>query len=470
MSKPADFPNGDSIGLPVSLRYWQRLSPCQLYAVCIALAAMTMCAAMTLQAHLFIGYFNPVFLIMPTLIGSITGTLIARILLLQRQMRKNHKTITANQLRDERYRLAMRAADFTVWDWRLDEDRVFCMQGVRNILGRDIDGDYLAADWWKSWVHPDDQAHFHDSINAHIRGRSARCECEYRARDEDGRYRWAFLQALASRDETGRTWRISGIVTDISDRKRAEIALIEAKTDAEQASRTKSEFLANISHELRTPLNAIIGFSEILKTQLFGPIGNTQYTDYATDIWQSGRHLLDIINDILDLSRIESGKMTLTTERVDLRDTTMMALRMVEEAARLRNIRVDLALGTIPQTVIGDPRALRQILLNLLSNSIKFTPDGGTVRIASQSDAYGRLSLSVSDTGIGMRPEDIPVALAPFHQIESSLARKHDGTGLGLPLAKALTELQGGSFCIESTPGKGTEVTITLSQAERAVA
>jgi signal transduction histidine kinase len=466
MPDPLSILPGDPPGKRVWLARW----PCLLYALSITGMSLVLCVAMTLQAHLFIGYFSAVFLIMPTLMGTAIGILVARNLQLQRQMRKDHKTLARNQLCDERYRLAMNAADFAVWDWRLDEDRIFCTEGASHFLGGTGDSNYLATGWWKDWIHPEDQGPFYETMNAHIRGQSERWEFEYRARQEDGTYRWVLAVGVASRDETGQAWRISGIVSDISQRKRDQQALIEAKTDAEKANRSKSEFLANMSHELRTPLNAIIGFSEILKTQLFGPIGNPQYAEYASDIWQSGRHLLDIINDILDLSRIESGKMTLTSERVDLHDAADQALRMVEEAARLRNIRIDLALETMPQLVTGDPRAIRQILLNLLSNSVKFTPEGGTIRIASHADGYGRLCVTVSDTGIGMRPEDIPVALSPFRQIESALARTYAGTGLGLPLAKALTELQGGSFSVESAPGVGTEVTIGLPQAERAAA
>jgi PAS domain S-box-containing protein len=470
MQEPDVTPTGANARLPGLKRCWSSLMPVSLYAACIAGAALVLCAFMTVQSYLFIGRFEPVFLVMPTIVGTLVGSLIARILTLQRQMKATNVAMRVNQQRDERFRLALRASDYAVWDWKLDENRVFCSQGGRNILGGTGNGEYIPVDWWKSWIHPDDQARFFASMNGHVRGEVDRYECEFRVRHEDGLYRWVVDRAFASRDENGRATRISGVVAEITDRKVAEMAILEAKTEAEQANRAKSEFLANMSHELRTPLNAIIGFSEILKTQIFGPVGSPQYVEYASDIWHSGKHLLDIINDILDLSRIESGKMTLTSERVDLRESATQTLRMVEDAARARDIHIEVALDVTPHFVIGDPRAIRQILLNLLSNSVKFTPDGGLIRLTSRLDANGRISLSVTDTGIGMRPEDIPVALAPFRQIDSSLARKHDGTGLGLPLAKALTELQGGQFSIVSEPGSGTEVAVALPQAERAVA
>ena len=470
MPETADSPTRNGTGLRAWHGRWRGLSSPVLYALCNVVAVLALCGLMTLQAYMFIGRFEPVFLIIPTLVGTVIGSLIATILILQRQARANNEMLQKNLQRDERFRLALRASDYTVWDWKLDEDRIFCSQGARNILGGAGSDEFVPIDWWRQWIHPDDQAQFYAEMNGHIRGDTDRYECEYRVRREDGVYLWVMDRAVASRDATGRAVRISGVIAEITDQKAAEQALIDAKTDAEQSSRAKSEFLANMSHELRTPLNAIIGFSEILKTQIFGPVGSPQYVEYASDIWHSGRHLLDIINDILDLSRIESGKMSLTKERVDLRESSAQTLRMIETGAHARSIRIEVDFDTTPQIVVGDPRAIRQILINLLSNSVKFTPDGGLIRLTTHLDGDGNIRLSVRDTGIGMQPEEIPIALAPFRQIDSTLSRKHDGTGLGLPLAKALTELLGGNLSISSEPGVGTEVVISLPQAERKAA
>ena len=470
MTRLTNSPSGDRPGTPAWRRRWDSLTDRELYLACITVTVMIMWGFFSLQVRLFIGHFEPAFLFMPTMVGMVVGALIARVLTLQRSIRATNERLLDNQRRDMRYRLAMHACDFAIWDWKLAEDEIFVTQGGRNILGGTGSKEFVSTDWWRGWIHREDQDLMYRTMHAHIRGETSRYECEYRIRQETGEYLWVVDRAIATRDADGRAIRISGVIAEITERKITEIALLEAKNEAEQASRTKSEFLANMSHELRTPLNAIIGFSEILKTQIFGPIGNPHYVEDASDIWQSGRHLLDIINDILDLSRIESGKMSLTTERVDLHDCAGQTLRMVEEAAKARNIRFEIALDGAPQFVLGDPRAVRQILLNLLSNSVKFTPDGGLIHLAAVLDGAGQVCLSVRDTGIGMRPEDIPVALSPFRQIDSSLARKHDGTGLGLPLAKALTELQGGRFSIDSEPGTGTEIVIALPQAQRAAA
>ena len=441
-----------------------------IYAACVAGTIIVLWGFFLVQAIVFIGRFEPVFLLLPAFVGTILGSLMARVLILQRRLRQTNETLQERHERDERFRLAMQASEFAVWDWKLGEDTIFCSHGGDDVLGGTSAAEYIPGDWWQHWIHPDDQARFYRTMNAHIRGETERYECEYRVRHEDGGYRWVCDRAVASRDDSGRVHRIAGVIIEISDRKATEQALLAAKEEAETANRTKSAFLANMSHELRTPLNAIIGFSEIMQSETFGPIGNPKYAEYAGDIRSSGQHLLEVINDILDLSRVESGILELSKETVDLAMVAGQALRMVEEAAQRRNIRLDVSLDAVPSHVVGDPRAIRQILLNLLSNSIKFTPEGGSVRLGAKLDETGRVCISVTDTGIGMHPEDIPVALAPFRQIDSSLARAYEGTGLGLPLAKALTEMHGGELSVTSEPGRGTEIVIALPQAERAAA
>lgn len=246
------------------------------------------------------------------------------------------------------------------------------------------------------------------------------------------------------------------LFTDLTERKHAEDALRDAKDQAETASRTKSEFLANMSHELRTPLNAVIGFSEIIHQQIFGPIGETRYVDYAKDIHASGTHLLQVINDILDISKAEAGKVELRETPVDLARALAACVKIVGPRAEAGQVRIEVDVPEDAPLLLADEQRLRQIVLNLLSNAVKFTPPGGRVNAGCGLDPDGALRLSIADTGIGMREQDISLALEPFGQIDSALARRFEGTGLGLPLTKKLVELHGGALELRSLPGKGT--------------
>jgi signal transduction histidine kinase len=250
------------------------------------------------------------------------------------------------------------------------------------------------------------------------------------------------------------------LVLQLRWREAAQTELMRAKEIAESANRAKSAFLANMSHELRTPLNAIMGFSEIIKTQTFGP-RSERYPDYAGHILDSGTHLLALINDILNLSKLEAGRLVLHEEVVDLGAMVESCITLIETQARQQKIRLSVSLDERVRSVRADDRRLRQILINLLSNAVKFTPEGGQVRVSSAQE-NGGLIIAVSDTGIGMAPEDIPKAMTPFGQIHSKIRRKQEGTGLGLPLAKQLVELHGGTFRIESTVNGGTTVTFVL--------
>ncbi len=229
---------------------------------------------------------------------------------------------------------------------------------------------------------------------------------------------------------------------------------------AEEANRAKSDFLATISHELRTPLNAIIGFSEIMKSEAIGPIKAEKYQEYATDINYSGQHLLDLINDILDLTKVEAGKFELKEENVDVAGTINACVVMVSEAARSASLTVEQLMPDRAPVLRADPRLLKQILVNLLSNAVKFTEAGGNISIRAYTSEAGEFVIQVSDTGIGIKPENISKVMAVFGQVDNSLSRKHEGSGLGLPLTKGLVERHGGSLTLESEVGVGTVVTL----------
>jgi PAS domain S-box-containing protein len=283
-----------------------------------------------------------------------------------------------------------------------------------------------------------------------------------RSQRKDGKPFWNDMHVNPILEDGGHVAHFVAFITDASPRIRAEENLREAKHQAEIANRAKSDFLANVSHELRTPLNAIIGFSEIMKMQMFGPMGHRQYAAYADDIYLSGKHLLSIINDILDLSKIEAGRFQLHIDDVDLEETFQDCARLVRERAENAGLRLTRTIDPATPHLLADKRAVKQILINLLSNAIKFTPQGGEVIMTAKPTAAGWVALSVADTGIGIPAEQLDNALSAFGQVDNPFTRTQEGTGLGLPIVKSLVELHGGQFQIESAIGKGTRVTMVL--------
>ncbi len=288
-------------------------------------------------------------------------------------------------------------------------------------------------------------------------------------------YNGSWRQIAYRRTSEGGTVLAVTDITSLKDReetlKQINTDAIHAKEAAEVANRSKSEFLANMSHELRTPLNAIIGFSEIIRDALLGDSSIDSYRNYANDIHVSGVHLLDLINDILDMSKIEAGKLDLVEDSLSLSEPVELAIRLVSERAEQNGISLSVDADTTLPEIRGDVRKIKQIVINLLSNSVKFTPTGGTVTLSTGRAANGDFLINVRDTGIGISEEDMPIIFQPFSQAETGLTRQFEGTGLGLNLARALTELHGGELTLTSaTEGadKGTSVTVRLP-ASRAI-
>jgi signal transduction histidine kinase len=252
------------------------------------------------------------------------------------------------------------------------------------------------------------------------------------------------------------------LAREVAEHQKTEVSLREAVTVAEMAGRARSAFLATMSHELRTPLNAVLGFSDALLHQIFGALNDKQ-RDYVQSIHASGKHLLNLISDILDISKIDAGKLELQECEVVVEDLVQSCVKLVSENAEAAGVEVSVDLPASGQTVVcADPLRLKQVLLNLLSNGIKFTPRDGAVKVSVATDASGALTVSVADTGIGMKPEDIPRAFEMFAQVENPMTRRFGGTGIGLPLTRSLVEMHGGALDLTSTPGKGTNVTFSL--------
>jgi PAS domain S-box-containing protein len=289
---------------------------------------------------------------------------------------------------------------------------------------------------------------------------------EERFADVAGSFRDVLTTKVPLRDEAGRINGVGTISIDISERKRLEAELVEANRAADRANRVKSQFFANLSHELRTPLNAIIGFSEVIAKELYGAAGNAAYVTYAKDVREAGHHLLEVINDLLDVAQIEAGALKLVSQTFELSHTLAAAIGMVSLPANAKRLRIHTAVEPGLPLVTADERRIRQVLLNLLSNAVKYSKEDGAIRIDAGLAADGGLAIAIADTGIGIAPADLEHVFRPFGRAQSAIVRAREGAGLGLPLSKALIEAHGGSLALDSTPGIGTTVRIRLP-AER---
>jgi cell cycle sensor histidine kinase DivJ len=311
-------------------------------------------------------------------------------------------------------------------------------------------------------VHADDVAIMENAFaEATSSGREATAEVRFlRA---DGAFVWTEMRCRPVSPGDRRS-EVVAVTRDISERKENERALVAARDIAEQASRAKSRFLANMSHELRTPLNAIIGFSEVMAHEMFGPIGAARYLEYARLIHESGGHLLSLINGVLDMSKIEAGKFELHEETYDLAQDAEQTLRFVRLQAERKGLALKMSIAPGAKTIFADRRAVKQILLNLLANAVKFTPRGGEIWIAAARDGNA-VELAVADTGVGISQSDLKRLGKPFEQATEQQVRVEEGTGLGLSLVKALAALHDGDIHIESAHGEGTAVRVKLPHA-----
>jgi PAS domain S-box-containing protein len=388
------------------------------------------------------------------------------------------------------------------WRWDLASDRMIWSQSFAALIGEARGELWRPVSAIEPLVHAADRAAFH-ALRANAMTESAQpteIATTLRLLHAEGRYVWLRLAGTIERAETGEAQALAGVAIDITTMKRQEEALRDSerkladsvaeleesrgklheqtrylillaeryaaeKRRAEEASRAKSEFLNNMSHELRTPLNAILGFSDIMKSELFGAIGDERYRGYAEDIHQAGTELIALISDILDMSHIDSNERGLDPEPVELKEIVDDVLRIVAPRSLEANIQTRVILDGLP-AALADRRALKQILLNLLSNAVKFTPDGGTIRIGG-SVRQNLVSLTVSDTGIGIAEADLPRIGKPFVQIENQYNKRYKGSGLGLALAKSLVELHGGTLTVTSKLGEGTTVEVTFPRFSR---
>jgi PAS domain S-box-containing protein len=360
---------------------------------------------------------------------------------------------------EERYALAMKGSNEGLWDWDLASGSLHISPRFAAIVGLAPEEATISPKDFTARVHPDDLELYRRDLRAHLRGESEFFSSEVRVCGTSDDDRWIRASGLALRDETGRVYRMTGSMGDITTRKRAEIELQRAKEQAEQATLAKSQFLANMSHELRTPMNAIIGFTRLVMRRSKDALSQRQYEN-LDKILVSSDHLLSLINSVLDLSKIEAGQMDIRLSRIALDSLADQCLKTVEPMAASKSVQLVKEIESGLPTLITDQDKLRQVLINLLSNAVKFTEDG-RVTIAARRRG-DRLAVSVTDTGIGIPKDAHELIFEEFSQVDSSSTREYGGTGLGLSITRHLGHLIGAEISLESREGEGSTFTVSL--------
>ncbi len=346
------------------------------------------------------------------------------------------------------------------WHWTVGQQELRFSDEIYRIFGVDRTRFVPTLDNVNAMLHRRDADRMMQAFHRAIIEQNDH-EIDFRVITKDGETRHVRCQGRCEFDSEGDVVALYGIMQDVTQTMQHEQALLEAKEAAERAYAAKSQFLANMSHELRTPLNAIIGFSEMMQQQLLGPIGNDRYIDYIKGIRESGEHLLDLITDILDMSKIEAGKYELDLEDINLSKTIRLAVHMIEGRAVETGIKIAVKIPDENLRIVADRRAVMQIMLNLLSNAVKFSHENGRIEVeCTANNNYA--TIRVKDHGIGIPANKLPTITNPFEQAANQYTRNHEGSGLGLSITKELTELHGGAIHIESQVDVGTTVTIRL--------
>ncbi|MCP4699217.1 MAG: response regulator [Gammaproteobacteria bacterium] len=394
---------------------------------------------------------------------SSTGGQLAGIVGIMVDISEHKRIEEALRESEERFGLAMRGATDGLWDWNLESNAMYFSSRWKQMIGyadKELRNHFVE---WYERIHPDDLERVMADVDAYLEKKSAAYEITYRLRHKAGYYIWILDRGIAVWNKKGKPYRFVGTHMDMSEQKKVEEALLHAKEAAEEASQAKSSFLANMSHELRTPLNAIIGYSELL-TEDMPDLGCGDLTSDVNKISAAGKHLLSLINDVLDISKIEAGKMDLYNETFDLETVVCQVAATVEPMAQNKRNTLKLERTESLGNMHADLTKVRQMLLNLLSNAFKFTEKGMvTLGITRDHDRHGDwITFRITDQGIGMTPEEVKKLFKPFTQADASTTRKYGGTGLGLAITRRFAEMMGGTITVESLPGQGSTFTIHM--------